>query len=62
MNFDELQNAPFDATASLIYWRSDVSSDTLKKVIEELKRKGLVDSEITRKYQSAWGEPVWYIP
>jgi len=48
--------------ASLIYWNSNVTKEDIEKVIEKLKKRGVIDSSDTREYDYDSGSPVWYIP
>lgn len=50
------------AVASLIYFADDVSKERVERWIEKLKVEGYVVGSVTREYEPAYGEPVWYIP
>jgi transcription initiation factor IIE alpha subunit len=48
--------------ASLIYWNSNVTKEDIEKVIEKLKKQGMIDNADTREYNYDHGTPIWYIP
>jgi hypothetical protein len=33
-----------------------------ERIIEDLKKKGLVDSADVRQFEGTHGSPVWYVP
>lgn len=51
-----------DRVAALIHFSSDVEKERVLRWVKALEEKGFVDGYTVREYESAWGEPVWYIP
>ena len=51
-----------EAIVSMIRFSQHITLEQAKQVVAELKAKGLIDDEQTRKYDDEYGDPVWYIP
>jgi hypothetical protein len=57
-----IYDAEPDAVASVVYWSARYTKEEVDTVIQELMEKGMIEGHDTRKYTSAWGGPVFYIP
>jgi hypothetical protein len=48
--------------ATLLHFHEGVTEEQVKKLIEVLRAKGVLEKSHTGSYDPNWGEPVWYIP
>ena len=57
-----MENTPQKSVASLIYFKDGIEKARIERWIQKLKEQGYVQAHVTKEYNPAHGEPVWYIP
>jgi hypothetical protein len=53
---------PGRALSALIHFTDEVERERAIRWIEELRKRGHVQSYTCEEYNPNWGFPVWYIP